>query len=266
MDGSEMASTACLVYVESSPQFEFWAEQIRRANYLPTSDIDFFENAQQPRLILWPTLYCGAGDDGSTDALQAKIREKTAVLARLSNLSVHQVPLVELSPQSLCPILPNGVELVQPATHTQHETVEQALGLYRGGAPKIGAKAFWPCALFNLDQRGAHLRSRLNEMELVGRARHLVFGPYFHLPPGLWRITVFFRCDDVAAKQWLRLEWGGGGFATYDLTPGNGGGRYEAVIETRLNEPQEVECRVILTASALDGWFAFDGAEVEKIA
>ncbi|EJN06079.1 hypothetical protein [Phyllobacterium sp. YR531] len=62
----------------------------------------------------------------------------------------------------------------------------------------------WPLQTFLLaDKEGASI---VSEIELVGRARCVVYGPYFHLPPGEWTARFSLRIDTEIYGQIFTIE------------------------------------------------------------
>ncbi|MEP7456742.1 hypothetical protein [Phyllobacterium sp. SB3] len=62
----------------------------------------------------------------------------------------------------------------------------------------------WPLQTFLLaDKEGANI---VNEIELVGRARCVIYGPYFHLPPGEWTARFSLRIDNEIYGQIFTIE------------------------------------------------------------
>lgn len=62
----------------------------------------------------------------------------------------------------------------------------------------------WPLQTFLLaDKAGANI---VDEIELVGRARCVVYGPYFHLPPGEWTARFSLRIDNEIYGQIFTIE------------------------------------------------------------
>lgn len=62
----------------------------------------------------------------------------------------------------------------------------------------------WPLQTFLLaDKEGANI---VSEIELVGRARCVVYGPYFHLPPGEWTARFSLRIDNEIYGQIFTIE------------------------------------------------------------
>lgn len=72
-----------------------------------------------------------------------------------------------------------------------------------------GATAQWPLSLFYFP-KGDKVEGGTSDIDLTGRARLLMFGPYIYLPPGLWTIDVRFEIDPEHREVPLRMEWGSG--------------------------------------------------------
>lgn len=88
--------------------------------------------------------------------------------------------------------------------------VWHSLDIYRALPPTLGASALWPLDAFKypvmtpegqLDLGGAVI-------DLTGRARTLVYGPYTHLSPGLWEVEVKVLVEPDGGGAQLRFEWG----------------------------------------------------------
>lgn len=88
--------------------------------------------------------------------------------------------------------------------------VWRSLDIYRALPPALGASALWPLDAFKypvmttegqLDSGGAII-------DLTGRARTLVYGPYTHLSPGLWEVEVKVLVEPDGGGAQLRFEWG----------------------------------------------------------
>lgn len=140
----------------------------------------------------------------------------------------------------------------------------QAMSLYRGGLPACGSKVRWEPPIFRFDQAGAELRGAPWELDVVGPARHLVYGPYFTLTPGRWRGSLRFAVDDHAAQLRYRVEWGGlSDHATETFTPGRSG-VFELALECNLADPVPVELRIIQAQGSLGGTFELLGMVLER--
>lgn len=83
------------------------------------------------------------------------------------------------------------------------------LDMYRSIPLEVGASAVWGGGLFaypakdQLDGGDPHI-------DLTGRSRAVVHGPYYYLPPGVWRSVTHFTIDPEGGEARLRMEWGTG--------------------------------------------------------
>lgn len=171
--------------------------------------------------------------------------------------------------------LPSGeVELFASVTVTvpsnpepapENPDAASALAMFEHGPPEVGVEAEWRPSVFVYDMRGAETRATISEMDATGRARNLVYGPYISLPPGLWRATLGFSCDQSASRHMLRFEWGTPeNFQGFYVTPKRSG-RYEVVLEHRWTKAEPAELRMILTESSLGGQIGFDGVKLLRL-
>lgn len=123
----------------------------------------------------------------------------------------------------------------------------------------------WGPEMFRLDMREADRRERLQRMDVAGRARALVWGPYELMKPGLWRATARFLVDRWACRHTYRLEWGeSASYATHEFVPGREG-VFEVSAEHAWPAAANAELRIILTESSLGGVFEFLGVDICKI-
>jgi hypothetical protein len=129
-----------------------------------------------------------------------------------------------------------------------------ALRLYLDGRPAIGATATVSPTLFLYDARG-RVAQTPGAVEITGRARTLLYGPYLALPPGSWTVKVAFAVDDDAAGHPYRFEWGTGDvFERVDFTPETAG-VFAVEVSRDWDRPAPAEARVILMRSAFAGTF-----------
>lgn len=86
----------------------------------------------------------------------------------------------------------------------------RSLEIYESLPPPIGAKANWPLRAFNYPVMTAEglVDTGRPEIDLTGRARTIVYGPYTYLSPGLWEVEVEVLVDPDGGASHLRFEWG----------------------------------------------------------
>jgi hypothetical protein len=116
-----------------------------------------------------------------------------------------------------------------------------------------------PDLFFATDDRpDAHRRPAVGPIDLTGRARFLVFGPYINLPPGPWSATVVTAFSAEAAGSSFIVEIAAGIQLAYERVQPTG----EQVIETNLQfvianaVDQPVEIRIVSERAAFDGRLA----------
>lgn len=118
-----------------------------------------------------------------------------------------------------------------------------------------GASLHWPPDKFRYDMREADARERVQRMDIAGRARALVWGPYDVLTPGLWRATARFSVDRWACRQTYRLEWGAtADYSLFEFTP-HVAGVFEVSADRLWHKAEKAELRIILTEGSLGGMF-----------
>lgn len=151
------------------------------------------------------------------------------------------------------------VEAVRPA-------VRAALSLFSEGSPHEGLETAWSERIFQYDQQAARNWEAAGQLDITGRPRILVYGPYLALPSGLWKARVRFAVDDEAAKREFRLDWGTpSDFKSVPLTPSQSG-VYEVEVEHAWHQTDMAEIRLVLMEGAFDGRLSFLGATVTYMA
>ncbi|MDB5439798.1 MAG: hypothetical protein JWM33_2225 [Caulobacteraceae bacterium] len=122
---------------------------------------------------------------------------------------------------------------------------------------------YWPRELFlNADAEPMPCPERI---DITGRRRILVYGPYVALPAGRWRLTAEFSLTAEAAANLLQVEiFQDPAVVVSKLIQPSRGGRFAVPLEAELSgEP--VELRTWLPLPAFDGELCFHGATVERL-
>ena len=123
----------------------------------------------------------------------------------------------------------------------------------------------WPLDLFSVERKGD---SDAKSVELIGSARHIVWGPYLHLPVGGWRARVQFETignlsgneieGDICTqnKQLVRVN------AKLPVH-----GYFEFALDFAIADPNSpIELRVRLLKGAIEGRFGLRRVTIEPIA
>lgn len=123
----------------------------------------------------------------------------------------------------------------------------------------------WGADYFRYDARAEEERERVSKIDIVGRSRYLVWGPYDALPPGVWQATVKFSMDEWACRHQFAVEFGqSNDFNRIEFKTGKAG-VFEIDIEFAATKIARSEVRIFLCQSSLGGWFEFLGAKVQRI-
>ncbi len=145
--------------------------------------------------------------------------------------------------------------------------VGDALAIYQDGRPVIGAPSVsWPLDALYYESRIARASDGVREIDLTGRPRILVYGPYIALPPGLWRAKIRFSVNDAsAAGREYRIDWGTQtDFVSQTFTPGRSG-IFELELDYLWTSIAPAEVRFLIMEGCFSGSASFIGVEVSLV-
>ena len=162
-----------------------------------------------------------------------------------------------------------GVHVTVPAlSHLVADTelrrsIESAFRIFESDEINIGVSAEWSAELFTYGSRTPDVVD--GRVDVTGRQRPIVFGPYICLPPGRWRIQVKFAVNQDTARHNYRLEWGD--MASYSVAPfkPDRPGYYDITSTNEWTYVASSEMQVAIAESSLGGEFLFQGARVERV-
>ena len=199
------------------------------------------------------------------EALPQYIRLLTEQIARLGQLPASRIFRRQDFAGGAVEILP-GFMLTPPAASSKPpltprlRAVTDAVALLDPARPR----ATWAPDLFNYNSRVVAGGSR-GDLDLTGRPRCLLAGPYIVLPAGRWRATYRLTFDDRGSRVRIRVDWGGvEQFLSEEFVPGQPG-VFEITQEYDWLEDGPAEIRLILMEGVFDGRMTFSGAEIERI-
>jgi hypothetical protein len=102
-------------------------------------------------------------------------------------------------------------------------------------------------------------------IDVTGRERYLVFGPYRALEPGAWRAKVSLELCTETAQRPIAVQFGAEpDYTTVDL-PRGVEGLHEVEIEHQMKSGDLAQIRVWLKRAAFHGELRFGGAEIYRI-
>ena len=125
-------------------------------------------------------------------------------------------------------------------------------------------RAEWRPSLFNYDSRPAD-DGVAGDLDLTGRPRFLISGPYITLPPARWRAIYRLEFDAAGSRSRFRLDWGmHDKYLSQDFAPGRAG-VFQITHECVCPQSAPVELRVVLLEGVFHGRMRFHGATVIRV-
>lgn len=213
--------------------------------------------------LIAPGIRLDPGED--PDALPQDIRILTDLISRMAILpperifrgrdfvagAVEIIPGLALTPPAAVP---------EPLLSPRHQALTDAVALLDPLQPR----ATWAPDLFNYDSRSVAGGDR-GDLDLTGRPRFLLFGPYIVLPTGRWRATYRLTFDERGSRHRFRVDWGRvEDWLFEEFVPGRAG-VYEITQDYTLSAPAPAEIRIILMEAVFDGRVTFSGAEISRV-
>lgn len=103
------------------------------------------------------------------------------------------------------------------------------------------------------------------EIDITGRARILVFGPFVPLPAGRWRAAVTFEACAEARRYPYLIEFGTAAGLTERAVPPGAPPERVVEIEHALTAPATVEIRLWVARAAFHGAIRFHGVRFGRM-
>lgn len=148
--------------------------------------------------------------------------------------------------------------IARPET-LREAALRKAVDLYGSGS------ADWSSPLFIYDERNSTTAPLTGEVDVTGRSRFLISGPYIFLPKGRWRAAVRIAFDEGAARARYHADWGGGQLhVAHEFSPERSG-VYEIILDREWDEPGPSELRVALLEGVFHGGIVLQGAHISRI-
>ena len=203
--------------------------------------------------------------DEAPDALPRHVAVYTELMGRIDLLPAHRLFRNGDFASGAVEIFP-GLRLHRPAIapstplSPRLQALTEAVALLDPASPK----AVWAPDLFNYDSRIVPGGTR-GQLDLTGRPRFMITGPYITMPPGRWRATYRLTFDAKGSRPRFRVDWGGqNDFLSEEFVPGRPG-VFEIVQDYVWTERSPSELRVVLMEGVFDGRMTFSAVEIERI-
>lgn len=204
------------------------------------------------------TLRAIVGAEGGKEQAISKLADHLALINELTLWGASMVTSAEE--------LRRGLEesWSSPPTDLQVSADLACLRMYRTLPIPVGADAFWGGDVFAYTLKQEPYGGDL-EVDLCGRARILVHGPGFVLPPGRWRIELRFEIDTEGRATHLRFDWGAGLNAVTHQQVIEAAGQYVVELVYEWTEIAPAEMRIWVERAVLHGRLSVTGAHLAKV-
>lgn len=137
------------------------------------------------------------------------------------------------------------------------------LNLFCSLPPKVGASAVWPLDLFTMPTATLTPEGALR-MDITGRSRVLIYGPYIELPPGVWEVTFTFAVSSTNSVP-FRFEWGSPHGEVIVSEKVSVSGIYEIALRRTWDAIEPAEIRIYLDHAIFDGQFDVIACRVARV-
>ena len=156
------------------------------------------------------------------------------------------------------------VERREGSPYRIHPSVsESPLAIFDDAAP--GTSATWAPRWFAYTN-GFEGSVDEPQMDMTGRMRPMVHGPYIRLPAGRWRVDVSFTVDPEKAHAPLLFEWGAGIDFCRIMTEIRYRGAYSVSLDRIWPEPDVGQLRIWPAHPVFEGRLGFRGCKVTRMA
>lgn len=144
------------------------------------------------------------------------------------------------------------------------DDLRSTLQIFNTLPPPVGASALWPASIFRRfddETRGA----AASEIDLTGRGRILIHGPYLAIPAGRWKVTFDFEFETPVGSAPFRFEWGQIADVVVHDARAAMSGRYSISLEHDWAEAGRAEVRIWLYHAVFQGSFRLLGCTVARV-
>lgn len=193
----------------------------------------------------------------------ARIRDLSRALSAAADASVAPVVIDESHAASLG----TGIlELFEAKLERRADVraLPGVLAVYAEGRPVLGKSTLLPLSLFNYGSVVTESAPDKVSLDLTGRSRPLVGGPYLSLSKGTWGIKLTFAVSGVLPGLTLRFEWGPmSGGVSEDLAI-TAEGLYELELDAAWEAASLCELRIGLPKGIFGGLFILQACSLRR--
>lgn len=210
----------------------------------------------------------------SKDAYLHQVRQTSAQLAEACSMQTPKVRIVNaasLAPDKIELKLFEDLqfkppEISRPSLSSEIERdFGSVLSMYEHTISSESAPTKWPASVFNYDARTTTTPEGHRVIDLTGKPRFLVFGPYITMPTGVWAARARFSIDEGAVGRQFRLDWGTPTTWSEQTFRADRPGIFEMELTYDWATPAPSEVRLIIMEGCFTGEVALMGVEVRKV-
>lgn len=139
------------------------------------------------------------------------------------------------------------------------------LSIYRDTPIAAGAEGFWGPELFTYPTKDVLEGGGSPSIDLTGRYRPLLYGPYIYLPRGMWRAEVCIAVDPQSSRVALKFEWGGGDNFVAVHAEVTSPGSYIIALDQQWEDTEQAQVRLWVTRPVFEGRLDFLGVRVIRL-
>ena len=216
-----------------------------------------------PRCIIADTSAVGTVDP-STPASGDDLVVRSHALVEAEWGARHGVPVLAAARYQLeIPVLGLIERGEGERYHVHPQAAESPLALFDQMPVPAGASANWAPHWFAYSNAAD---AQAQWIDLTGRMRPLVFGPYISLPVGRWKVEVRFAVDPERGHAPLLFEWGAGNDFCRIMTDVEHRGAYSIALDRVWTEHGAAQLRIWTAHPVFEGLLNFQGARVTRVA
>lgn len=148
--------------------------------------------------------------------------------------------------------------------HIHPLAAESPLALFDQMPVPAGATANWAPHWFSYPE-GVKRVADTPWIDMTGRMRPLLFGPYIHLPVGRWRADVDFAVNPEGGHAPLLFEWGAGNDYCRIMTDVTHPGTYRIHLDRIWHDHGSAQLRVWAAHPVFEGLLNFQSCRVTRV-
>lgn len=141
---------------------------------------------------------------------------------------------------------------------------ESPLALFEHLPVAAGAETIWAPHWFTYGS-DAPAAGGTHWIDLTGRMRPLVYGPYIWIPAGRWRVDVRVAVDPEKAHVPLLFEWGSGGEFCRVMTEVRHSGIYSVSLDRIWVEADSAQLRIWNAHPVFQGLLSFEECRIVRV-